>query len=85
MEQEEDTVPGEAPGIYACDYKKLACIHLAVAQGRVALLQGNFTGAEASPPCLCMPGGTARTFCAAASALPYQAACLKQPRRMRCP
>ena len=59
VKQEEDTVPGEAPGIYACDYKKLAQIHLGVAQGRVALLQGNFTGAEVRPPCLCMPWDTA--------------------------
>ncbi len=46
VEEEERTVPGEAPGIYACDYKKLAQIHCKVAEGRVELLQGNLAEAE---------------------------------------
>ena len=85
VKQEESTVPGEAPGIYACDYKKLAQIHLAMARGRVELLQGNFTGAEVGRFCLCMPGCTACKLCAAAPALPDQAACLRHPCLMLCP
>ena len=77
VKQEETTVPGEAPGIYACDYKKLAQIHLAVAQGRVALLQGNLTGAEVSVLCPCPPGGPACRLPAAASALLVQEGPLK--------
>ena len=50
VKQEERTVPGEDPGIYACDYKKLAQIHSKVAQGRVALLQGDFAGAQVIYP-----------------------------------
>ena len=46
IEEEERTVPGEAPGIYACDYKKLAQIHCRVAEGRVELLQGNLAHAQ---------------------------------------
>ena len=44
--QEARTVPGEDPGIYACDYKKLARIQAATAAGRLALLNGDFSGAE---------------------------------------
>ena len=44
--QEERTVPGEDPGIYACDYKKLARIQLLTAAGRLALLAGNHSAAE---------------------------------------
>ena len=47
--EEEGTVPGEAPGIYACDYKKLAQIHCKVAEGRVELLKGNMAEAEVTP------------------------------------
>lgn len=39
-------MPGEAPGIYACDYKKLAQIHCKVAEGRVELLRGHLAEAE---------------------------------------
>ncbi len=42
-------MPGEAPGIYACDYKKLAQIHSKVAEGRVELLKGNPAEAEVTP------------------------------------
>ena len=52
IEEEEGTVPGEAPGIYACDYKKLAQIHSKVAEGRVELLQGNMAEAEVCLACL---------------------------------
>lgn len=44
--QEESTVPGEFPGIYACDYKKLAQIMVATAEARLALMQGDASGAE---------------------------------------
>jgi len=46
--QEETTVPGEAPGIYACDYKKLAQIMVKTAEARLALMQGDAAGAEVS-------------------------------------
>eukprot|EP00884_Botryococcus_braunii_P017799 jgi/Botrbrau1/4702/Bobra.0218s0023.1 len=38
--EEGATVPGDAPGIYACDHKTLAQIMLAVARSRLALLHG---------------------------------------------
>lgn len=41
VDEEDITVPGAAPGIYACDYKTLARILLAVAKSRVHLLKGN--------------------------------------------
>ena len=44
--QEERTVPGEDPGIYACDYKKLARIQLLTAAGRLAMLSGDDSAAE---------------------------------------
>lgn len=44
--QEEATVPGEFPGIYACDYKKLAQIMVKTAEARLALMQGDTSGAE---------------------------------------
>ncbi|BDA50251.1 hypothetical protein COCOBI_15-3800 [Coccomyxa sp. Obi] len=44
--QEEATVPGEYPGIYACDYKKLAQIMVATADARLALMQGDADSAE---------------------------------------
>ncbi len=37
---EPDTVPGDSPGIYACDYKNLARIKLAMARARVAVAKG---------------------------------------------
>ncbi|MFX6872956.1 hypothetical protein ABTH36_19700, partial [Acinetobacter baumannii] len=37
--QEERTVPGEDPGIYACDYKKLAQILVKTAEARIALMR----------------------------------------------
>ncbi len=46
MVQEEGTVPGEWPGIYACDYKKLARILVKTAEARLALMQGDTAGAE---------------------------------------
>ncbi|EIE23263.1 hypothetical protein COCSUDRAFT_47568 [Coccomyxa subellipsoidea C-169] len=46
--QEEGTVPGEWPGIYACDYKKLARILVKTAEARLALMQGDTAGAEAN-------------------------------------
>ena len=36
--QEEATVPGEAPGIYGCDYQTLASISVLHAEARMALL-----------------------------------------------
>ncbi len=50
MVQEEATVPGEYPGIYACDYKKLAQIMVATAEARLALMQGDAGGAEVWRP-----------------------------------
>ena len=44
--QEEATVPGEFPGIYACDYKKLAQIMVKTAEARLALIQGDTSSAE---------------------------------------
>lgn len=44
--QEEATVPGDFPGIYACDYKKLAQIMVKTAEARLALMQGDTSGAE---------------------------------------
>lgn len=41
VDEEAITVPGAAPGIYACDYKTLARILLAAAKSRLLLLQGN--------------------------------------------
>lgn len=41
-------MPGEDPGIYACDYPKLAQIHSRVAKARVALLQGDLASAQVS-------------------------------------
>lgn len=41
-------MPGEAPGIYACDHKKLAQIMVKTAEARLALMQGDAAGAEVS-------------------------------------
>lgn len=65
-------MPGEAPGIYACDYKKLAQIHIKVAEARIELLQGNMAGAEVRlsdglipqlPMSLCFPCSSAAGCC----------------------
>jgi hypothetical protein len=50
--QEERTVPGEDPGIYACDYKKLAQIQVKTAEARIALMQGDLAAAEVHSPSL---------------------------------
>ena len=50
VQQEDRTWPGEDPGIYACDYKKLARIQLATARGRLALLRGEHASAEVGQP-----------------------------------
>jgi len=72
IREEERTVPGEAPGIYACDYKKLAQIHIKVAEARIELLQGNMAGAEVRlsdglipqlPMSLCFPCSSAAGCC----------------------
>ncbi|CAL8468137.1 g7676 [Coccomyxa elongata] len=45
--EEEITVPGEPPGVYGCDYKRLARIAVLHAGARLDLLQGNSAGAVA--------------------------------------
>ena len=46
MVQEELTFPGEDPGIFACDYKKLARIMVAMGRGRLALARKDYPTAE---------------------------------------
>ena len=46
VEQEALTFPGEDPGIFACDYKKLARIALAMGRGRLALMAKDYAVAE---------------------------------------
>lgn len=44
--EEEATVPGAPPGIYACAYRPLAAILALLAEARLASASGNHTGAE---------------------------------------
>ncbi len=44
--QEELTFPGEDPGIFACDYKKLARIAVAMGRSRLALARKDLPAAE---------------------------------------
>jgi hypothetical protein len=46
--EEEPTVPGGAPGVYGCDYKRLARIKVLHADARLQLLKGD---AQVTTPC----------------------------------
>ena len=45
---EEATHPGEWPGIYACDARNLLDIYVLTARARLAALDGDIRGAQAS-------------------------------------
>ncbi|KAK9835405.1 hypothetical protein WJX81_007635 [Elliptochloris bilobata] len=47
VEEDEVTVPGAPPGIYACAYRELAVILALIVEGRLALAGGDFAVAEA--------------------------------------
>ena len=48
--QDEVTVPGAPPGIYACAYRELAAILALLAEGRLALADSDHTAAQVQPP-----------------------------------
>ena len=46
--QEETTVPGEWPGIYACDRRKLLAVYNSTLRAAGAMLHGDVATAEVS-------------------------------------
>ena len=50
VDQDELTVPGAPPGIYACAYRELAAILALLAEGRLALARGDHAGAQVATP-----------------------------------
>ena len=50
MPPDERTYPGDAPGIYSCDYLKLTRIMAALAGARVHVLQGDLKSAQVRLP-----------------------------------
>ena len=53
MPPEPLTVPGDSPGIFACDYKKLTQIMEGLAAGRLHVVQGKLQAAVVGPCLLC--------------------------------
>ena len=50
VDQDELTVPGAPPGIYACAYRELAAILALLAEGGLALAHGDHAGAQVPHP-----------------------------------
>lgn len=51
MPQEETTVPGEWPGIYACDRRKLLSVYNSTLRAAVSTLHGDVVAAEVGAWC----------------------------------
>lgn len=50
--EEAGTQPGEWPGIYACDHRKLLAIYAGTLRARLAALKGDLNAAEVTRRCL---------------------------------